>query len=89
MPARVSFIGYGAFSLDVEVMIYIRALNYEIFLEKQEKLLLSFSHIVEEHGSSFAFPSQTIYTAKDDFPTETAQQVLSQQDLSQQSPSAN
>ena len=89
MPARVRFIGYGAFSLDVEVMTYIRALNYEIFLEKQEKLLLSFSHIVEEHGSGFAFPSQTIYTAEDNFPTETSQQVLSNQKLSQQSPSAN
>ncbi len=74
MPARVRFIGYGAFSLDVEVMTYIRALNYEIFLEKQEKLLLSFSHIVEEHGSGFAFPSQTIYTVEDDFTTDAAQQ---------------
>lgn len=64
---RVRFIGYGATSLDVEIFVYIRANDYQQFLERQESVLLGVSHIVEKNGSGFAFPSQTVYLATDSF----------------------
>jgi len=62
---RVRFVAYGAASLDVEVFCYIKANNYEVFLERKEKVLLSIAAFVEGHNSGFAFPSQTLYLAKD------------------------
>jgi MscS family membrane protein len=67
-PARVRFIGYGAFSLDVEIFAYIRSIDNNIFLGVQEDLLLRIADIVQEAGTGFAFPSQTNYLARDSRP---------------------
>lgn len=64
---RVRFIGYGAASLDVEVFVYLKANNYDQFLERQESVLLGVSQMVEQNGSGFAFPSQTIYLSRDKY----------------------
>ncbi|MFH1157997.1 MAG: mechanosensitive ion channel family protein [Pseudomonadota bacterium] len=64
-PARVRFIRFGASSLDIEVFAYIRAEDYNEFLEVQEDLMLHIMDIVSESGSGFAFPSQTLYMARD------------------------
>ncbi len=65
-PARVRFVGFGAFSLDLEVFAYIRTRDFGEFLRIREELLLAIMDTVAASGSSFAFPSQTIYTATDD-----------------------
>lgn len=62
---RVRFIGYGAASLDVEIFAYVYASKFDVFLERQESLLLGLTHIIEANNSGFAFPSQTIYVAQD------------------------
>ncbi len=64
---RVRFISYSAASKDIEIFTYISAADYAQFLERQERLLLSLDKIVEQY-SGFAFPSQTIYLAKDAAP---------------------
>ena len=64
-PARVRFIGYGAFSLDVEIFAYIRSIDNNIFLGVQEDLLLRILDIVNESGTGFAFPSQVNYLSRD------------------------
>lgn len=64
-PIRVRFRAYGASSKDVEVLAYIEAEDLSQFLERQEPLLYKFGEIVEQNGSGFAFPSQTLYMAKD------------------------
>lgn len=64
-PARVRFLQLGATSLDLEIFAYINAPNYDVFLEVQEDLLLRIMDVVEASGSGFAFPSQTIYFARD------------------------
>lgn len=64
-PARVRFIGFGASSLNIEIFAYIHANDYSEFLEVQEDLNLRIADIVNESGSGFAFPSQTIYMAQD------------------------
>ncbi|UCH52220.1 MAG: mechanosensitive ion channel, partial [Pseudomonadota bacterium] len=64
-PARVRFVGYGAYSKDVEVFCYLQCREQNEFLAIQEDLLLRIEGIVKEAGSGFAFPSQTAYLARD------------------------
>lgn len=64
-PARVRLIGLGAVSLKVEIFAYIHAVGMDDFLEIQEQLILRIMELVEEAGSGFAFPSQTVYVARD------------------------
>jgi MscS family membrane protein len=59
-PARVRFVGFGAFSLDLEVFAYIRTRDWAEFLRIREELLLEIMDVVAASGSGFAFPSQTI-----------------------------
>jgi len=58
---RVRFIKLAESSLDVEIFAYVSASDYAEFLEAQEQLLLKCMDIIEKCGTSFAFPSQTIY----------------------------
>src|SRR5690606_42151030 len=44
---------------------YVNAANNNEFLEVQEDLLLRIMDIVKQSGTDFAYPSQTIYIAKD------------------------
>jgi MscS family membrane protein len=64
-PARVRFVGFGAYSLDLEIFAYLRTRDIGEFLAIREELLLEIMERVEASGSSFAFPSQTIYAARD------------------------
>jgi MscS family membrane protein len=63
--ARARFIGFGKSSLDVEVFAYVMVTEYEAFLHIQEDLLLRIMELIAASGSSFAFPSQTSYIARD------------------------
>ncbi|SKB75668.1 MscS family membrane protein [Salegentibacter holothuriorum] len=64
-PARIRFIGFSAHSLDLEIFAYLEARNYDEFLEIREDLMLRMMEIVDQSGTDFAFPSQTIYFGKD------------------------
>jgi MscS family membrane protein len=64
-PARVRFVGYGAYSKDVEVFAYLRCQEQNDFLAIQEDILLRMEDIIGEAGSGFAFPAQTAYLAQD------------------------
>jgi MscS family membrane protein len=65
-PARVRFVGFGAYSLDVEITSYVSTSDWAEFLAVREDLLLRLMDIVTSSGSGFAFPSQTTYVARDD-----------------------
>ncbi|MDR9456805.1 MAG: mechanosensitive ion channel [Salegentibacter sp.] len=65
-PARIRFIGFGSSSLDIEIFAYLNALDYNEFLEIKEDLMLLMMDVVERSGTDFAFPSQTLYFAKDE-----------------------
>lgn len=60
-PARVRFVGYGAFSLDLEIFAYVTTRDFSEFLAIQEDINLRIKDIVEGIGAGFAFPSQTLY----------------------------
>jgi MscS family membrane protein len=65
---RVRFIGFGAYSLDIEIYLYVMATRKPAFLEICEDLNLRIMDIIEEAGAGFAFPSQTAYLARDTAP---------------------
>ena len=65
-PARVRFVGYGAYSLDLEIFAYLRCQDQDTFLAIQEDIFLRIADIVKEGGTGFAFPSQTHYHRRDD-----------------------
>jgi len=64
-PARVRFVGYGAYSLDLEIFAYLRCQDQDTFLAIQEDIFLRIADIVKEGGTGFAFPSQTTYFRRD------------------------
>lgn len=64
-PARVRFQEFASASLNIEIFAYILADDFHDFVEVREDLLLRMMGVVEESGTGFAFPSQTIYLAKD------------------------
>lgn len=63
---RVRFAGFGQSSLDIGVRIYALTQDFNEFYAIREDVLLRMSDIVKKSGSSFAFPSQTLYMGRDD-----------------------
>ena len=64
-PARVLFLGYSAYSKDIEIFCYLRCKEQSEFLAIQEDVLLRIEDIIHDAGSNFAFPSQTAYLTRD------------------------
>lgn len=64
-PAKVRFTGLTANGYKVEVWAYIEAVNFDVSQEIQEDLMLRILDIVNESGTGFAYPSQTLYMARD------------------------
>jgi MscS family membrane protein len=64
-PARVRFVGFGAHSLDLEVLAYLDTNDWNEFLKIREDLFLRFMDVVAAAGTGFAFPSQTLYLGRD------------------------
>ncbi len=60
-PARARFLDFASSSLDLEVFAYVLAEDYNAFLGVCEELNLAIMEIVAECGTSFAFPSRTVY----------------------------
>jgi MscS family membrane protein len=64
-PARVRFVGFGSDAIKIEFWTYINTTSNDEYLEVQEDLLLRIMDIVNASGTGLAFPSQTLYLAKD------------------------
>jgi MscS family membrane protein len=64
-PARARFVGFGAYSLDIEVLAYVDTPDWNEFLGIREHIYLLFMEAVKESGTGFAFPSTTTYLAQD------------------------
>ena len=63
---RVRFADFGQSSLDIGVRIYALTQDFNEYHAIREDVLLRMSDIVKKSGSSFAFPSQTLYMGRDD-----------------------
>ncbi len=64
-PARVRFVSFGDYSLNLEIFAYVLTADINEFLAVQEDIFLRIMDIVEASGTGFAFPSQTIYAGAD------------------------
>ena len=63
--ARVRFVKYGNYSLDVEIFVYVDTGDRDEFLEIQQDVLLRVKDLVETAGTDLAFPSQRAYLSRD------------------------
>jgi len=62
---RAHFKGYGAFSLDFEIVYYVLDRDYNRYMDIQEQINLGLYERFEEEGIEFAYPTQTVYVAKE------------------------
>lgn len=65
-PARIRFVGFGAYSLDLEVFAYAATSDWNEFLAIREDVFLRIMDVVDRSGTGFAFPSNTTYLARDE-----------------------
>ncbi len=77
-PARVRFVGFGAYSLDLEVFAYVDTPDWSEFLAIREDIFLQFMRVVAEAGTGFAFPSSTTYVGRDEGLSEEEQRAAEQ-----------
>lgn len=52
---------FGASALNVQVQTWVQTTDWNEFLLDRQGILLQFMDVVEQAGSGFAFPSQTVY----------------------------
>ncbi len=64
-PMRVRFVGFGAYSLDVQIHAFANTRLFPEFSAIREDVYLRIIDIVKASGTGFAFPSQTTYFARD------------------------
>lgn len=61
----VYLIGFGDFSLDILVRCYVNIPDWTEFTAEKERVLLDLLSLLQTHGVSIAFPSQTVYVTRD------------------------
>jgi MscS family membrane protein len=63
--ASIRFASFESSALRLEITSFVLTRDSNEFNEVREDLLLRIMHIVEESGTGFAFPSQTLYFSRD------------------------
>ncbi len=58
---NVFFTGFGASSLDLLVVVFLNTNSFAEFAPARQQILLEVMRVIEDVGSSFAFPSQSLY----------------------------
>ena len=69
--ARVRFVDFGAYSLDLDIYCYVTETSQSEYLAVAEDLNLRIMEIVAQAGTGFAFPSQTTYLERGQGPNKT------------------
>lgn len=62
---RVRLAAFGASSIDISVLCWIDTSDYNEYTAVVEQLLLEIMRIVDNAGTGFAFPSQTVFLGRD------------------------
>jgi small-conductance mechanosensitive channel len=62
---RVHFIEFGDFSLKFEVVYYLKTQDYMMYMDAQEAINFQIRDLFEKEGIQMAFPTQTIFLAKE------------------------
>ncbi len=63
---RVHVVGFTDSAIRINVVAWFLTTEIMEFLRIRHEMLLTFMRIIEEHGSSFAFPSRTVYHVQPD-----------------------
>jgi MscS family membrane protein len=63
--ARCRLVRFAPSGLDIELFAYLETNDFETFLAIQEDVLLRLIDTIEASGTSLAYPSQTMYFARD------------------------
>lgn len=61
---RVHFKGFGASSLDFEVVYYVLSPDYNMYMDIQQIINLALVRRFEDAGMDFAYPTQTLFVEK-------------------------
>jgi len=61
---RVHFVEFGDFSLNFEVVYYMKTRDYEKYLDMQQAINFAIKEAFEKEGIEMAFPTQTIFLNK-------------------------
>ncbi|MCF8016495.1 MAG: mechanosensitive ion channel family protein [Chromatiaceae bacterium] len=64
-PIRARFLGFHDQALTLELRAYIRTTSYTEFLAIQEDIMLRVMQAIQQAGTGFALPAQTLYMARD------------------------
>ncbi len=62
---RVHFKAFGEFSLDFEVVYYMKIGDYNKYMDTQQQINFSIKDAFEKEGIEMAFPTQTIFVNKE------------------------
>jgi len=62
---RVHFKEYGNFSLNFEIVYWVQSPDYAIYMNIQQAINLEIYQRFEEQGIEFAYPTQTLFMAKE------------------------
>jgi len=62
---RAHFKEFGDFSLNFEVVYYVKIGDYNIYMDTQQEINFALKERFEKEGIVFAFPTQTLYLNKD------------------------
>ncbi len=76
---KVRFAGFGESSLKVEIRANVNTLDLNEFRAIREDIYLRVMKIVRDAGTGFAFPSRTVYHARDEGLDEERQQTAEAQ----------
>ncbi len=60
----VHFSRFGSSSLDIEIIYFVKTLEYDKFSQTREEVNFEIMKIVKDVGCEFAYPSTTVYMAK-------------------------
>lgn len=63
---RAHWAAFGAFSLDFEIVYYVLAPEYNIYMDIQQAINLAIHRRFEDEGIEFAYPTQTLFVSKED-----------------------
>ncbi len=74
-PARIRFVGFGMYALELEVFAYILTSNFNDYLEIAEDLHLRMMDIIKQAGAALAVPTQTIFMEEGKPPSREAVQM--------------
>jgi len=62
---RVHFLTYGDFSLQYEIIYFVESADYNRYADVQQAINLEIFRVFKENKIDFAYPSQTIFLAKE------------------------